>query len=250
MNPIDASWLSYALSKIPIILDTPRTYVMLINRDPIRPRSVDEVSRDDGLFSATKKIFLADGIKGLTRGLVPQILVIAVSAALKSRLTRLLSHKSHRSSIVSKVIVSILTCIIVNPLSIIAIRLRLQSTSRSIRDELSYLWLRMSLSQWFTFDMILPNMLRHLFFVSIAQTEISTPISHLISESITMPLLRCHELSAATIKDLEEPIIPLARYQDFGHEIVLDSAWHGFTAQLEESVLSALLQGINVLYRP
>ena len=93
-------------------------------------------------------------------------------------------------------------------------------------------------------------MLRHLFFVSIAQTEISTPISHLISESITMPLLRCHELSAATIKDLEEPIIPLARYQDFGHEIVLDSAWHGFTAQLEESVLSALLQGINVLYRP
>lgn len=232
------------LAHIFALLDVPASYIMLINRDPIRPRKLDEVDRNDGLLSATQKIYLREGISGLTKGILPQALMIVISSYMKTRLTRTF-HAPSGSNIerlLRKVMIAALISTIMSPLSMLSIRLRLQSSGRSLQDEVSYLWKRMSMTDWFSIDVVLPHVIRNVIQQSV-QVEFSTPttIIYAICAVLSMPFLRCHEIAAAYIKPLEDPVIPLARYQDFGHEIVLDSAWHGFSAPIQQSMLTYLL---------
>lgn len=259
-------------------LDTPVSHVMLMDRSKDREATVDLEKNDlsasddfvdesDGLLGATRKLWQQEGSRGFVKGFLPYALDMALNGVIGAITTRMIGSLSGtRRSGLWKVLNLLLVrtasnlayCILSNPASILRTRMRLSPRTRKTTSELRYLSYRMSYSEWFTLETVIPAFLRCQIYECLqaitflgrselegpAQPTAESMIADLLDRTgrgifvtmagafLTFPLSRCEELGAIGIKPMEQTNIKTAQYDGFADEIVKDSAWNGVSTSI------------------
>lgn len=260
-----------------MLLDRTRTGSASHDLEAQGPVISDYVRKDDGLLRATKKLWDKEGFWGFAKGLIPYLLqgtsavcAVAVFRSLvSSKITfrRAAGVRGFFESWLLKSLGSFALCGVLNPTAILWTRMRLSPSSRTTKEEFRYLWLRMSLSDWFGTRTILPaffyctvlelvDSLTSLVLPTVGTAGLTMTgglaltgwarrlIVDIVGSALSFPFYRCQELAIVSIKPMEEATIPIAEYDGLADEIVKDSAWDGLGAYLESKLyvsLSALI---------
>lgn len=225
--------------------------------------------KGDGFLSAARGLWTVEGWRGFSKGYLPRVSAMLVSAVCEVCVDRILHAiiSTKRTGFwrlgnaaLTAVLKSLAIALVMNPLTILETRLRLSSPERTCNQEARYLFLRMSLAEWFGKETVLPHMVRkmtrraisalttslaplilrssiHPANANIIAHSVSSFLDGTIFSFVAFPFLRCQELAAVTVKPLEDPMIDFAEYNGLASEIVLDSAWDGLRASVERDFL-------------
>jgi hypothetical protein len=277
-------------------LDTPVSHLMLAARTRPPPHATDlEKSRDESLatdasapapprtlLAATKQLWDLEGWRGFVKGFLPemasQLIDLGSSYLISSFLLDIIASRRSGSwrlinAILASVVRNLIVSYAVNPAVILRTRMRLQTCTRTTKQEIKYLSQRAGLADFYRSDTIVPAFLRYatqdfvraLAVLSVLPAPLldssgaaapahQTPVFRrlmtellvgqavaVIGAALAFPFTRCQELAAVSLKPLEEPSIRVHDYQGFADEIVKDSAWNGFVGSLQRTVLSAAI---------
>ncbi|CCG85172.1 protein of unknown function [Taphrina deformans PYCC 5710] len=233
----------------------------------------------DNLLSTTRKLWDAEGWRGFVKGLLPELVAglveFGTTFLVSSVLLRVISSRRAGpwrivNAVVAGAVRSLILCYAVNPAVILRTRMRLQRSTRSTKEEIKYLARRVDPTDLFRADTIVPAFLRYSTLDAVRAIALLTilpaplldasgtslppqgPLHYrmmndflltqgvnVLGTALAFPFMRCQELAAVSLKPLEEPSVRIHEYQGFADEIVKDSAWNGFVASLNRTVLTA-----------
>ncbi|ORY82570.1 hypothetical protein BCR37DRAFT_316004 [Protomyces lactucae-debilis] len=240
-----------------------------INEKELQTTSAQLVGPQDGLIKVMQNILkLEGGPKAFIKGLLPTVLGGLVAAGVTVLPLAVLEqniferHNTRRWLLLTSGIRLFLMLgiqsAVVTPFEILNVRLMLQSVTRTLKQEAKYLWLRLGYTEWFSSAVLGPTLLSNAICVVIGlvtqlatgmpsqvlrtgRTEVlAAIISTVAVHVLTYPVLRARNLAAATLRPLEEPVIPVATYGGLGDEIVRDEAWQGFVPVMQVLLFTKL----------
>jgi hypothetical protein len=270
------------------VIQLPLTYISLVNHSPTRANaqvenaSIDEkalaassaqlVEPGDNLFQVLKKSIRVEGgikILFLQKRLLPAVLGSLVQGAAMPLVGMLGNnlferHKNRKgwfifaAGLQSLMMQSFLLAVAL-PFDILEVRMRLQKVTRTTKEELKFLWLRLNFSEWFSSSVFGPALLGsaipaasalvtqlvpsfvHANDAQVLQAQIFVSLlTSLGLGLLAFPVDRARQLACATLRPLEEPVIPVAEYAGLADELVRDEAWQGFGAAVQTRLLSLL----------